>query len=140
MRGHYTQIFIHMVWATWDRLPLIDEQLSDQINQVIWSKCKAMKCEPLAIGGVEDHMHLLVRMQPAVTVAELVKAVKGSSSHLISNNIKPDEFFKWQGGYGAFSLAKDETARVIAYILNQRDHHKSGDLWVEYEKTTENGS
>lgn len=86
-------------------------------------RCRNLKCEPISIGGIEDHVHLLVRLHPAVSVADLVKDVKGASSHLVNHVIQPGGNFRWQGAYGAFTLRRDEVDRVKAYIDHQAEHH-----------------
>ncbi len=133
MRSPYTQLYLHMVWSTWDRLPLITPAIEPRVYAAIGQKCRELKCEPYAIGGVEDHVHLLVRFPTTVTVAEIAKGVKGSSSHLVAHEITPGEFFKWQGAYGAFTIRKSEVQKVKAYVLNQKEHHKEGRLLEEYE-------
>jgi REP element-mobilizing transposase RayT len=135
MRAPYTQLYLHLVWATWDRLPLIDDTIQPQIYAAIAEKCRAHRCVPLAIGGIEDHVHLLVGLPTTVTVATLVKEVKGSSSHLVTHKITPGKFFKWQGSYGAFTLRKDEAPKVQAYIEKQREHHAEGTTWDAWERT-----
>ena len=92
-----------------------------------------LKADVLAIGGVADHVHLLVRLHPAVAVSDLVKRVKGSSSHLVTQRLQPGEFFKWQGAYGAFTVSKAEAQKVIDYISNQEEHHREGTLLPAYE-------
>ena len=82
MRSPYTQLYLHIVWATWDRLPLITETIKPRLNAAIAEKCRELKCVPLAVGGIADHVHLLVRLHTTVAVATLAKEVKGASSHL----------------------------------------------------------
>ena len=135
MRAPYTQLYLHLVWATWDRLPLITDEIEPRLYAAIAQKCRQLKCVPLAIGGVADHVHLLVRLHTTVAVATLAKEVKGSSSHLVTHEIRPGEFFKWQGAYGAFTLRKEDVPVVQAYIERQKEHHAVGDLWDEWEQT-----
>jgi len=135
MRSPYTQLYLHIVWATWDRLPLITEQVKPRLYAAIAAKCHELKCVPLAIGGIADHVHLLVRLHTTVAVATLAKEVKGASSHLVTHEIAPDQFFKWQGSYGAFTLRKSEAPNVQAYIERQAEHHAAVDLWEEWEQT-----
>ena len=136
MRGPYTQLYLHLVWATWDRLPLVTPAIEPRLYAAIAEKCRTLKCEPLAIGGIEDHVHLLVRLHTTVAVATLVKEVKGSSSHLVTHEITPGEFFKWQGAYGAFTLRKEDMPGVRTYVENQRKHHAVHTIWEEWEQTT----
>lgn len=78
----------------------------------------------IAVGGVVDHVHLLVGFPPTLTLSELLKQVKGSSSHLITREIKPGEFFKWQGAYGAFTVSHHDRSQIADYITNQAIHHQ----------------
>jgi len=135
MRAPYTQLYLHLVWATWDRLPLITEAIEPRLYAAIAQKCRDLKCVPLAIGGIADHVHLLVRLHTTVAVSTLAKEVKGSSSHLVTHEITPGEFFKWQGAYGAFTLRKEDVPGVQSYIERQKKHHAAEDLWEEWEQT-----
>lgn len=139
MRAPYTQLYLHCVWATWDRLPLITPQIESQVYSAIQAKCKELKCDLIAIGGIEDHVHLLVRFPTTIAVATLVKEVKGASSHLTTHKITPNDFFKWQGSYGAFTVSKDAVKRVTEYVLNQKTHHADKTIFDDFEKCeTEN--
>jgi REP element-mobilizing transposase RayT len=137
MRAPYTQLYLHLIWATWDRLPLLTPDIESQVYACIAKKCHDLKCRPLAIGGIEDHLHVLTRFHTTVSVAHLVKEVKGSSSHFVTHVLKPDDFFKWQGAYGAFTLRKSDMEPVKAYIENQKEHHRAGRLVEEWEQVFE---
>jgi putative transposase len=129
-----THVYVHLVWATWDREPLITPSLEEPLYGYVTEKCRELQCEPLALGGTEDHVHLLVRLHSTVPVAELVKAVKGASSHLVSHVYARDGRFKWQGTYGAFSVGLAEVERVRQYIRRQKEHHRAGDLQPDWER------
>ncbi len=135
MRAPYTQLYLHCVWATWDRRPLITPALESVIYAAIQAKCHALQSPCQAIGGMPDHVHVLVRLHPAVAVASLLKEIKGSSSHLMTHAAQPGEFFKWQGAYGAFTVSQPEATKVMAYIEHQKEHHAGGKLWDEWEQT-----
>ncbi|HZQ08291.1 MAG TPA: IS200/IS605 family transposase [Anaerolineae bacterium] len=135
MREPFTQLYLHLVWTTWDRAPLVTPSVEKRLYGTILDKCRELKCLPIRIGGIEDHVHLLVRLHTTIAVATLVKEVKGSSSHLMTHEITPGEFFKWQGAYGAFTLRRDDVPVVKDYILNQKEHHGSGTVREEWEKS-----
>jgi putative transposase len=137
MRELYTPLYLHLVWATWDRLPLITEEIKPRIYATIAEKCREMKCVSLAIGGISDHVHLLVRLYTTVAVADLAKEVKGSSSHLVTHEITPGVFFKWQDAYGAFTIRKSEVSNLTAYIQNQEQNHLENKLQPEFEQVVE---
>jgi REP element-mobilizing transposase RayT len=133
MRTPYVELYVHLIWATWDRLPLLSAEIEERVFAAIAQKCREMNCEPLAIGGVEDHVHVLVQLNPSVAAAKLVQEIKGSSSHLVTHEIQPGEFFKWQGAYRAFTLRKSEVGLVQAYIHNQKAHHAERNLLANEE-------
>ena len=134
MRSPYTQLYLHCVWATWDRLPLITPQIEQPLYAAINAKCKELKCELIAIGGIEDHAHLLMRFPTTIAIATLVKEVKGASSHLMTHQIAPNDFFKWQGSYGAFTVSKNAVKIVREYIAHQKIHHAANTLFDDWEK------
>jgi REP element-mobilizing transposase RayT len=134
MRSPYTQLYIHCVWGTWDRLPLITPQVEQRLYAAILAKCHELKCEMIAIGGVEEHVHLLARLPTTLAVATLLKEVKGASSHLMTHEITPGEFFKWQGAYGAFTVSKGGVNAVAEYIHNQKAHHAEKCLVGDWER------
>ena len=129
----YHQMYVHLIWATWDRLPLLTPGRRDMAYRCIQAECGVMKAEVLAIGGIEDHVHLLLRYKPSLDVPLLVKQAKGASSHLITHKSADETFFKWQGYYISLSLSKAEMPRVKAYILQQIEHHRDNTTLPEYE-------
>ena len=133
MRSNFTQLYLHCVWATWDRLPLITPDIQEAVYAVIIGECQQLKCTVIALGGIEDHVHLLTSFSPTLAVSDLIKQVKGSSSHLVTHEINPGEFFKWQGSYGAFSVSHDNLDQVANYIRNQPIHHRQKSIIPTWE-------
>jgi len=134
MRAPYTQLYLHLVWATWDRLPLITPAIEPNLYAAMAKKCEDLGCQLIAIGGIVDHVHLLVRFPTTISIADLVKGVKGSSSHLMNHGVLPGGGFKWQGAYGAFTISKRSVDDVVAYIRHQKVHHANGQLLAELER------
>ncbi len=133
MRDTFTQIYIHAVWATWDRQPIITPEIETAVYAAIRAECARLKADILDIGGVEDHVHILVCLPPTLCVSDLIKQLKGSSSHLVTHKVTGRESFKWQGAYAAFSVSEDAVPAVRAYIRNQKRHHHDADLIAVYE-------
>jgi REP element-mobilizing transposase RayT len=92
-----------------------------------------MRIELIAVGGVDDHVHLLVRLPSTVSIADAVKQLKGSSSHFANHEVEKSGGFRWQGSYGAFSISERIVPRVRRYIANQEQHHRRGALHRAYE-------
>jgi REP element-mobilizing transposase RayT len=135
MRKPFTQLYCHLVWATWDRQPLILPSVEPRLYGAIAAKVRELRGTPIAIGGVEDHVHLLCSFDPTVAVAYLVQQVKGSSSHLMNHEVLPGGDFKWQGAYGAFTVGQDALEDVRGYVLGQKHHHESRTEWPDWERT-----
>jgi membrane-associated phospholipid phosphatase/REP element-mobilizing transposase RayT len=85
MRSPFTQLYLHLVRATWDRAPLLTVPPRSEVYDLIQSECTRLKADALATGGIEDHVHLLVRVPATIAPAERVKQVKGSSAHALNN-------------------------------------------------------
>jgi REP element-mobilizing transposase RayT len=117
------EIHVHVVWGTWKRRAIISPEVEPEIYRVIGSKCVELRCLPLAIGGTADHVHLLARLHPSIPVARLVAEVKGSSSHAVTHLLARGSRFRWQRGYGAFSVSPNDVPAVERYVREQRNHH-----------------
>jgi putative transposase len=137
MHQPYTQLYLHLVWATWDRLPLIRPEFRTAIYGCIQDQLRKHRCDVIAIGGIEDHVHVLTRFPTTVAIADIVKHSKGASSNLMTQTVAPGEFFKWQGYYGAFTLAKRHAPHVRDYVLRQEEHHRAGRLSELLERVSE---
>ena len=133
MRRTRVAVFLHVVWATWDRLPLLTDHLTRDVHRAIGAKCEELGAQVIAIGGVEDHVHLLVGFPATVTIADLVGQAKGASAHLVTHQLAPGDFFKWQGAYAVYSINQTAVPRVADYIARQREHHATGSLITEWE-------
>jgi len=86
----------------------------------------------LSIGGVEDHVHILLSMPATITIAKAIQLIKGGSSKWIHDNFSEHRDFAWQEGYGAFSLSISHMKETIAYIQMQEQHHKKKDFKEEF--------
>lgn len=134
MRRAGIAVYVHLVWATWDRLPLLTTEIEPRIHHAIAAKCTDLGGELIALGGVEDHIHLLVGLPATISLAEFVGKVKGASSHLASHEVlRNDALFKWQGAYGAVSVSPNLLSQASAYIAHQKVHHANKTLIPEWE-------
>ncbi|OCQ97799.1 transposase [Nostoc sp. MBR 210] len=135
MRANFTQLYLHYVWATWDRLPLITPDIQKLVYAAIIKECEQLKCTVIAVGGIEDHIHLLIGFPVTISVSNFIKQIKGSSSHFINHEIKSSDFFKWQGSYAAFTVSHDAIDNVAHYIRNQAIHHQQKSIISAWELT-----
>ncbi len=132
MANSYTQIYIQYVFTVKGRENLIKEIFRDELEKVICgivtnhqSKTYAIYCNP-------DHTHVLVGLNPAISVSKLIEQIKSGSSKWMNEKKFLPQKFHWQGGYGAFSYSKSQTERVVQYILDQPLHHKKHSFREEY--------
>ncbi len=137
MRGNYSKLYLHLVWATWDRLPLITPELRVPVYQALHEQANRIGCEMIAVGGIQDHVHVLLKMPTTVAIAEIVKRLKGGSTHVVTHAVQPGSFFKWQGSYGAFTVSRTHVPMVRAYVLNQERHHRESRLSRALERMSE---
>jgi REP element-mobilizing transposase RayT len=133
MRDALAQIYLHFVWGTWNRLPLITHANEKQVYAAILEKSNKLGSIVIAIGGMPDHIHLFVRFPSTTSVADFIKKVKGSTSHLVSHQINSEEFFKWQGAYAVFSVSEKDAPRIKSYIQHQKEHHENNQIVLLHE-------
>lgn len=132
MANTYTQLDIHVVFAVKYRAALIDPSWEATLFKYITGIVQGKGQKMLAIGGMPDHIHFLVGMEPDCCISDLVREVKKASTEFVNENAFAPSKFQWQGGFGAFSCSKSHRDRVIPYILNQREHHKKRSFKSEF--------
>jgi putative transposase len=133
----YWRLHYHLVWATWERAPLITPNVERVVHQTAFAKARELGLVLHAVGGVADHVHLVASIPPTRAVAEIVKQMKGASSRAVHLSAGAD--FRWQEGYGALTLGGASLARVIEYVRRQKEHHSSGTITAVYETVAEPG-
>ena len=136
-RSAFSQLIYHFVWATKNREPLIAAEIEARLWPYIGAKCKELGYELLAVGGIEDHMHVLIELLPTMLVADVAKNLKGASSRYINKESSLPATLYWQDGYGVITLRKAEVPKVVRYIQRQKEHHRSGKLSDSLEQVEE---
>lgn len=124
MPHSYYNLWIHAIWSTKKREPLITEDIEKRAYQFISEQFQTMDCPAIIINGMPDHIHCLFRLNQNKSVAEVIKHIKGSSSFYINSNELIQEKFAWQTGYAVFSVSASVKNRVYQYIKNQKSHHQ----------------
>jgi putative transposase len=119
----YTALFYHFIWATWKRQPFLKAEIQDGLYGYIGYKCKDYGGVAYAINGMEEHIHVVVRLPATVAVADIVGKLKGSSSRFLSEKFKMP--FKWQEGYGALTFGKRDLEKLVSYVDNQKKRHQN---------------
>lgn len=124
MAGTFSNILIHVVFSTKNREHLIDKTFEGELYSYIGGIVKNERGTLLSAGGVSDHVHLLLRVSPAISISEMLKKIKGNSSIWINKEKKTHCHFSWQQGYAAFAVSESNKDSVIAYIKRQKEHHR----------------
>ena len=134
----YWRLFYHVVWATKNRLDLIDPEWEKDLYGYIWGKATALECVPHAIGGISNHIHVAVSIPPKLAVATLIGRLKGSSSHHVNDRYANGSFL-WQAEYGVLSFSEKALPSIVAYINNQKIHHAENTLHLGMENIAQDG-
>ena len=114
---------MHCVWATKERRPFINAELQSRLWPYLGGIARENKMKLLAVGGVADHVHVLISIPPTLSVAKAVQILKGNSSKWIHDTFKECWDFEWQEGYGAFSIGVSGVDDTTKYIQGQAKHH-----------------
>lgn len=133
MPHSYNKLWIHAIWSTKDRNQLIHPNIEQTVYTFISEQLQEQGCAVRIINGMPDHIHCLFLMTPNKSIADIVKQIKGSSSHFINQNNLISEKFSWQTGYAAFSVSESVVGKVFKYIKNQKSHHQKKTFQQEYE-------
>ncbi|QED38768.1 IS200/IS605 family transposase [Antarcticibacterium arcticum] len=132
MANTYTQVHIQVIFAVQNRQGLIQNSWKVELYKYITAIIQNHNHKVLQINGMPDHIHILIGMRPTQSLSDLMKQVKQNSSKWINNKGIINGKFSWQSGYGAFSYSKTDLPRVMRYIQNQEEHHKTKTFLDEY--------
>ena len=118
----YSKLVYHIVWSTKNREPHIKREFKEQLYNYISETARRKNWNILAIGGISDHVHMLIQKDPKVAVWEVVCKLKSNSSRFLRENFLKD--FSWQEGYSAFTIDRFTVSRIKNYILKQEFRRK----------------
>ena len=129
-----SEILIHAVFSTKDRAGLIPGELQEPLHAFLAGVCRKAGCEGLRVGGVSDHVHLAIRLSRTITIAALIEDLKTASSKWIKSQSAGLAEFRWQRGYGAFSIGFSQLPTLARYIDSQPEHHRQKTFQEEYRE------
>jgi REP element-mobilizing transposase RayT len=129
--GSFTRLTYHIVFATKYRKPTITEQVQERLYEYIGGTLRGLKGHMIEIGGVEDHVHILAGLSPSLAVSDVIRDVKAGSSKWLTEEVQVANF-KWQKGFGAFTVSYDRIEPARKCIRNQKEHHKTKTFQEEY--------
>jgi putative transposase len=132
MANSFTQLYVHAVFSVKHRDKLLEREWREEVFKYSSTTISMLKCKPIAVNGVADHMHILAGVHPSISISELVSKVKSNSSRFINENFVQKGRFEWQVGYSAFSNSQSQVPRIARYIADQERHHKKITFRSEY--------
>ena len=121
----YTQIYYHIVFSTKQRAPVLVQSCRESLFRYAWGIIQKRNSRLYRINGTSDHLHILTSLHPSVSLADLVKDIKGGLSYWIKENKVCPRFSNWQNGYGAFTHSGKDKGKLIDYIKKQEEHHRT---------------
>jgi REP element-mobilizing transposase RayT len=133
MPATYTNLIYHVVFSTKGRQEWIDSALRDPLYAYLGGVVKNLRGVVYTIGGVSDHVHLLIGLPASVSVSVGVGKIKANSSKWVNETQAPRERFEWQEGYSAFTVSRSQLPKVRDYLRNQEQHHQQGSYRQEIE-------
>jgi putative transposase len=134
MGSTYASILLHYIFAPKGRENMLHDDFREELHKYITGIVANIEHSSrlLAIGSVEDHIHLLASTHPMIAPAKFIQTVKANSSRFINEKKFLPTRFEWQEGYGVFSVSSSQKLNVIRYIRNQREHHAKKTFQDEY--------
>lgn len=125
MSHTFSNLLFHLIWSTKNQEPFIKKEIKHRFHSYIRTVIDREGAHLLFINGVEDHVHLLVALPLTILIPDLIVKIKPASSKWFTKTFPEINGFKWQEGYGAFTVGKSNLQSVINYIENQEEHHKT---------------
>ena len=128
----YVSSYFHCVFSTKERRPLITPQLRERLWPFMGGIARQNDLKAIEIGGVEDHIHILLSLPSAMPVSKAMQLIKGGSSKWVHETFPEQRLFAWQEEYGAFSVSVSQLEKTIAYIKGQPEHHRKMTFQEEF--------
>lgn len=137
MSAHvFHEIYLHINWHVKDDRPILQPDIESMVHELITERCRKMKGVFLhAINGTPTHVHLAMNIEPFVTISDMLKDLKGGSSHDANQELERKLLY-WQRGYGVVSFGKSNLDWVLEYIARQKEHHSRNSLYDRLERIT----
>lgn len=132
MANSYISCHVHYIFSTKQRQRLIAPEIRPRLWAYFGGIARENKMKAVAVGGTDDHVHILLSLPATITLAKAAQLVKGGSSLWIHETFPNQRNLAWQEGYGAFTVSVSQLDKTIAYINNQEAHHRKKTFQEEY--------
>ena len=137
MANTFTSLHYHVIFSTKNREPWIRSEIESRVWSYLGGIARDNNMKALLIGGIENHVHLLLGLPPTMAVSKAVQLIKGGSSSWVKETFGGTARFGWQDGYAAFTVSKSLVSEVEVYIRDQREHHRARTFEQEYRAVLE---
>lgn len=135
MSHSFTKIWIHGIFSTKNKTPLINSNYESELYFYIKNKIENdLECKLIKINGTADHIHILFLLNSNFSIKQFFHDIKGASSHWVNQNDFINQKFAWQIGYAAYSVSESQLSKVEKYIDIQKEHHKKITFEEEFNK------
>jgi putative transposase len=131
MPSTHLSLSYHLVFSTKDRRPLVHADWRDRLHPYMGGTIRSLGGMPLAVGGTEDHVHLLIGLRATHRLADVMRDLKVASTKWVHETVGASGFC-WQDGYGAFTASQSHVEEIRRYISNQEEHHARRTFQEEY--------
>ncbi len=128
----YVSAYFHCVFSTKNRSPLITPTLSRRLFPFLGGIARQNDLKAVEIGGMADHVHILLSLPATITIAKAMQLIKGGSSKWVHDTFPEHRQFRWQEKYGAFSVSVSQLEKTREYIRNQEKHHRKMTFQEEF--------
>ncbi len=133
MAQSLAKVWTHLIFSTKDRFPFLsDAQIRRDMHAYLATVLRSQDCHTVIVGGTKDHVHALFALSRKYSISAIVKEVKRTSSSWIKDISQREGKFRWQNGYGAFSVSRSQLDQVTRYIETQEQHHQLVTFQDEY--------
>lgn len=132
MANSFTSLNIHFVFSTKNRKCLIDDQMKSRLWEYMGGIAKQYNMVALAVGGTNNHVHMLVSMPAVLSPSKSIQLIKSNSSKWVNEEFRNSTGFSWQVGYSGFSVSPTQIQKVMNYINGQEEHHRTKSFEEEY--------
>lgn len=134
----FNSIWVHVIFSTKHRIPFLTWNIRGEVCNWIKKESWNVGINVDVVNGIEDHLHILLKLKTIQSVAEVVSFIKGGSSKWLNDKYKWEQKFAWQQGYGVFSVSQNDINRIRKYIYDQEKNHKTKSYISEIKELVKN--
>ena len=129
----YSKVWLHLIWSTHNKEKVLLKDVRKQVSNFLYNYAEEKEIYMRTNFVNAEHVHALVDLPTTLSIDECLKLLKGSSSHYTNDNRLVNNKFRWARGYGAFSVSESQLKKIIEYINDQEEHHRTKSFTEEYE-------